>query len=223
MTRQTFDLAVCNAMAGSNVKRERSARIVRNTLAAYPDAVLVAVVEASTICNLPRNDLIPPGDPRTFRRVQAIGRLDKGGVAVIIDADRLKIVSARYRVGVKPFINGRRIGMRTRWILVIRARIDGKKRVRKFKVGHLPPKRFWAIWQPMIRRLGRGGADLGDFNRLARAVAPATGKRASMDALIGILTPWSWRVTNKRVVDVDADHSAVGVTVHHPRKRARRR
>jgi hypothetical protein len=220
MTHTSFDLAVCNAMAGSKVEPERAARIVRKTLAAYPDAVLVGVVEASLLLETERADWTPEGEGRDLRLVQR-RPVDKAGVAAFIDRKRVEVVSIKYRVGVRPFIAGRRIGMRTRWVLVIRARIDGRKRVRKFKVGHLPPKRFWAIWQPMMRRLGPRGADLGDFNTLARAVAPATGKRASMDLLIGILTPWSWRVTNKRVVDVDSDHNAVGVTVHHPRKEHR--
>lgn len=215
MTPRSFDLAVCNAMAGSNVTPERSARIVRKALRAYPDAVLVGVVEASLL--LGHTHWHPVVDPRTLRMIQN-GPLDKAGVAAVIDADRLTEVTVKYRTGVRPFINGRRIGMRTRHIMVVRGRVDGR-RPRRFRVAHLPPKRFWAIWQPMMRRLGKTGADLGDFNKLARAVAPATGKRASMDHLIGILTPWSWRVTNKRVVDVDSDHKAVGITVHHPRRR----
>jgi hypothetical protein len=217
MIRRSFDLAVCNAMAGSGVEPERSARIVRNTLREFPDAVLVGVVEASLLLNLERFDWTPTGESRDLRLIQR-GPLDKAGVAAFIDRKRLTEVTVKYRVGVRPFINGRRIGMRTRHIMVVRGRVDDRRK-RKFKVGHLPPKRFWAIWRPMIRRFGPTGADLGDFNRFARAVQPATHKRASMDALIGILTPWSWRVTNKRVVDVGGDHNAVGVTVHHPRKR----
>lgn len=217
MTPRTFDLAVCNAMAGSNVTPERSARIVRNTLRAFPDAVLVGVVEASLLLEASRDEWSPASDEHWLRLIQQ-GPLDKAGVAAIIDRRRLTGIRVKYRTGVRPFINGRRIGMRTRHIMVVRGRVDGRRR-RKFKIGHLPPKRFWAIWQPMIRRLGRTGADLGDFNKLARAVAPATGKRASMDHLIGILTPWSWAVTNKRVVNVGGDHNAVGITVHHPLRR----
>lgn len=215
---RTFDLAVCNAMAASNVTPERSARIVRNTLAAFPDAVLVGVVEASLLLQTERTDWTPDDDPRYLRSIQHRD-LDKAGVSAVYDEDRVDIVSIDYVLGARPFIGGRRIGMRNRWVLVIRARIDGKKRIRTFRILHPPPKRFWALWVPMMRRIGRAGADLADFNKLARAVAPATGKRASMDHLIGILTPWSWRVTNKRVVDVDGDHKAVGVTVHHPRRR----
>lgn len=223
MRATSFDLAVCNAMAGSNVSPERSARIVRNTLAQFDQAVFVGVVEASLLLGLDkqvaqRADWRPTLDNRTLRLIQR-GPLDKAGVAAVVDINRLTDITVRYRVGVRPFINGRRIGMRTRYVMVVRARVDGRKRRRRFKVGHLPPKRFWAIWSPMIRRLGPAGADLGDFNRFARAVTPATGKRASMDLLIGILTPWKWRVTNKRVRDVGADHNAVGITVHHPRKR----
>lgn len=217
MIRHSFDLAVCNAMAGSGVKPERSARIVRKTVQAFPRAVFIGVVEASLLLEV-RPVEWKLDDTRELRLIQS-GPLDKAGVAAIIDTNRLDVVSIDYRVGVQPFINGRRIGMRTRHILIVRGRVDGRKRIRKFRVSHLPPKRFWAIWQPMIRRLGRSGADLGDFNKLARAVALATGKRASMEGLTGILTPWSWRVTNKRVVDVDSDHNAVGITVHHPRKR----
>jgi hypothetical protein len=217
MTHTSFDLVVCNAMAGSGVAPERSARIVHKTLRAFPNAVVTGVVEASLLLKVKPIEWAPfVGDDRDLRLIQR-GPLDKAGVAAIIDTKRLTEVTVKYRTGVRPFINGRRIGMRTRHILVIRGRVDGR-RFRKFRVAHLPPKRFWAIWQPMMRRLGPRGADLGDFNKLARAVQPATGKQTFMDALIGILVPQSWRVTNKRVVDVDGDHNAVGITVHHPRQ-----
>lgn len=216
--KRTFDLAVCNAMAGSNVRPERAARIVRNTLSAFDRAVLVGIVEASLLLELAPDDWTPTDDTRRLRLIQD-DAIDKAGVAAIYDAHRVEIVSVEWVLGALPYIAGRRIGMRRRWVLVIRARIDGRKRIRKFRVAHLPPKRFWALWGQMMRRIGRAGADLCDFNKLARAVTGVTRKRASMDVLIGILTPWTWRVTNKRVVDVDSDHNAVGITVHHPRPR----
>lgn len=210
----TYDLAVCNTMAGSNASTGRGCRILSDTLDAFPEAVITGVVEASNLLGTKPGDWTPNGDPRLLKKIQGY-RLDKAGVAAIYDARRVQVTRIRYRRGVSPYIHGRRIGMRTRWVLVVRARVDGGKS-RPYKFAHFPPKRFWALWPAMVPQVGTRGAVLGDFNKLARVVAPALGRNVAMDRLIGIATPKSWRVSNKRVADVQADHKAVGVTVHQP-------
>lgn len=213
---RSFWVAECNTMAGSGRKAEKACQIVRNTLREYVEAAIVGVVEASNLLGTHPDAWTPYDDSRDLRLIQH-GPLDKAGVAAIIDTDRVEVVSAHWVKGVEPYIDGRRIGMRTRWMLILRVRIDGHRKIRRIRVLHLPPKRFWALWAPMIHRIGPRSIDLGDFNKLARAVAPATGKRAVMDRLTGILVPRSWRVLGRRVADVKADHNAVGAHVAPPK------
>lgn len=213
---EDFGLDICNTMAGSGRDAAKGASIVRRTLRAFPTSVVTGVVEASNL--LGTSDWKPEGDKRSLHKIQA-QRVDKAGVAAIVDLSRVEVLKIRYRLGAVPFISGRRIKMRKRWILVLTVRIDGRKRRRTIKVAHLPPKRYWVLWAAMIVRLGRAGADLADFNKLAPAVAKATGKKPYMDKIIGQALPRTWRAWGPVVRDVGGDHNAVHVDISHHQKR----
>lgn len=210
-----FSLAVCNTMAASNASAAKGASILRKTLEAYPKAVIVGVVEASNLLDA-NAAWKPTRDTRDLCKIQG-GPIDKAGVALVYDAKRVEVLKVKYVLGVLPFVRGKRVGMRNRWILRAKVRIDGR-RARWVNVLHLPPPRFSALWPLMVAKVAHLGADLGDFNSRPSAVAAATGKRARMDGVLGVLVPAWWRSGKPRPADVGGDHKAVAVTIHHRRK-----
>lgn len=202
-----FTLAVCNTMEASRANSDRAARIITATIRAFPDAVAIGVIEAANLAA----DMVLVD----YQLVHDTTRLDRAGVALLVDRDRVKVTRVRYRIGVRPYIAGHRIKMRRRWVLTARCRVDGRRR--RIRVLHLPPPRFAALWATMIRRVGTYGADLADWNAGQGRVGSVTGKDPGIREVLGVTVPLWWRAGEPVAADVGGDHPAVAVTVRPPR------
>lgn len=109
-----------------------------------------------------------------------------------------------------------RLGIRARSVLIGKLRIDPdtshawEPRVR---AGHAPPMRWWSLWPTYMSSMRGGDIAGADFNKLARAVEPALGRKVLAVHVLGLAVRWWIPTSRATAVDVGGDHKAVLVTL----------
>lgn len=147
-------------------------------------------------------------------QVAQFGDLDsaEAGCAIAVRRTAGRIDGARLVLGSKAGYS-----IRDRSLVVGRVVLGNAPRRWAFDggAGHAPPMRAWELW-PAFMRAARGlrldviGAD---FNKLARAVAPALGRRVRAVHVLGLATRWWIPTSEPRAVHVGSDHPMVVVTL----------
>lgn len=205
-------LAQCNAM-GVTASPARTARIIRDA---------ASTADVLTMCEVANVDVaaVLGGG---WQVAQDRSTWARAGCAVAIRRDRGRIIRWRLRLGVPAFFRGRRANrMQDRYLLRAVVRVDPGTRRRwtlRIAAGHAPPKRNWSIWWPAwitVARSMRVHVVGGDWNRLARAVRPAMGRKVRMRGIDGYAVRRWLPMTAVTARDVGSDHRLIE-TVLWPR------
>lgn len=136
------------------------------------------------------------------------------GSFVAVHQTRGRLKKTRLAIGSDPLPGV----LPARWIAVADIAVDEKTPYEWWFTaasGHAPPMRAWVKWPQFMARLRRIRADVAgaDYNKLARAVAPALGRRVRAVHILGIAVRF-WIPSSRPVsVDVNGDHHAVGVVL----------
>lgn len=80
---------------------------------------------------------------------------------------------------------------------------------------HGPPMRAWELWPAYMRAVRRLRVDVagGDWNKLARAVAPALGRKVRAHHILAVVTRFWIPSSDAHHIDVGSDHPLVIVTL----------
>ena len=211
-TPRPLRVCVVNGMSGSGVSEGRSLLIL-HAAAQHADVVLG--------CEFGNVTDDAPLDPKVWDVVHDPSSPDRAGSLLAVRKTRGKVRHAWYRVGAPAGL-----GIRTRWLLIARLVIDPgtpHEWTPKVIAGHAPPKRAWAHWPAFMASVAARNADVigADFNKLARAVAPALRRRVRAVEILGVAVRKSIPVTFARGFDVGGDHRAVSVVLFPKPKESR--
>lgn len=201
-TPRPLRVVVVNGMSGSNVTEGRSLLIL-HAAAQHADVILG--------CEFGNVTDDAPLDPYTWDVVHDPSSPDKAGSILAVRKTRGRVRHARYRVGCPAGL-----GIRTRWLIVARLAIDPgtpHEWTPKVVAGHAPPKRAWAHWPMFMASVAARNADVSgaDWNKLARAVAPALRRTVRAVHILGVAVRKSIPSSQPREFDVGGDHQAVSV------------
>lgn len=180
---------------------------------------VLAVQEAKDIR---LEDVLPP----YWATSQDLSSPDRAGSAICWDTRTAKARRDHLWLGVRPYIDGHRVGMETRWIAVERLTCDGLT-IRNISA-HLPPERFDALQPAYVRHLhavtSRRLAPPAVAGVDANMPIHELGRKLNLAAvgigIVGVLFDDRKLVASNPVIDHwgqrhDAtDHPAITVTIH---------
>jgi hypothetical protein len=96
---------------------------------------------------------LPPGWEAYQETGDEARKNGRSNVAIMWDTTRANCFDIKLRRGVEPFINGRRVKMRTRWIGTAKT-LELANRERSFDIwAHISPQRYAALQWPMMRKI----------------------------------------------------------------------
>lgn len=137
---------------------------------------------------------------------------DDSGAALAVRRTAGRLEGERLVPGSKAAL-----GIRDRPLVAARIVLGQAPRLWMFDAGagHAPPKRAWAIWPEFMAAARRLRLDVAgaDWNKLARAVAPALRRRVRGVHVLGLAVRWWIPSSKPRAVDVGSDHPMVVVTL----------
>ena len=206
-----FAMVVFNGMYPAG--RERGEKFLRratrcNSIGHAP--VIVGGVECKAFN---AHEVLDPDEWEVIHRRRRIEPEDvaKAGVMFAARKDRVKVLSHEYVWTT----NGGKYTM-ARYALVVRFLLDPdtpQETVLTATVVHMVPMRAFFYWVGQLRRTPLSDFNMGDWNKLARAVGPVTRMMTRMVHIVGFAISRRFSVSAAQEFHIGADHPAVGVLV----------